>query len=112
MQCRSLIVPLVLLAATVSFCCAPPAPFGSQQVTPASAKPKLPTIVTVTGRNESLTISAAPGKPRYSVSDKAGHTMLTDATGPELAKQHPHLHRLLDANAAADRQAIADIDRE
>jgi hypothetical protein len=107
MQRRWSILTLVLLVATVSFCCAPPAPFGTHQQGEATAKPELPTIVTLKGRRESLTVSAAPGKPRYSVTDKSGRTLLTNAAGPELAKHNPHLHRLLDADAA-----IADIDRE
>src|SRR3954464_14294048 len=105
---RPTLILLVLLTAVASISCTP-APFSKQQ--PVATKPKLPTIVTVTGRHESLTISAAPGAPRYSVADKTGCVLLSDATAPELARQQPHLHRLLDANASADSQLIADLDR-
>src|SRR3954464_8836346 len=100
--------PILLVLLLAGIACTP-APFSKQQS--VAAKPKLPTIVTVTGRHESLTVSAAPGAPRYSVADKTGRVLLSNATAPEFARQQPHLHRLLDANASADSQLIADLDR-
>ena len=105
----TLILLMLLLTAAATISCTP-APFSKQA--PIAAKPKLPTIVTVTGRHQSLTISASPGAPLYSVADKSGRVLLTNASEAELAKQQPHLHRLLDANASADQQFIADVDRE
>ena len=66
---------------------------------------KYPVIVHIVSRDHTVTISAGPRGPVYSMTGTDGSVMVADASGPEFAKLQPELYRHLRNSMAVQADA-------
>ena len=97
-------IALLSLGILVAGCARPPAPVAPH----AQMKQKeLPVICRLVGREQTLTISAAPQGSVYSVQDTAGNMLLSYANRDELRVQFPVLSHQLDSAIVASGEVSA-----
>jgi hypothetical protein len=84
-----LAIPLILGACSdIEQRHVPPEPPGTLTAVPAD----LPTIVTVAGRQQTITIQSSPRGPVYTVARADGTTVVRQATLPDLQAARPDLY--------------------
>jgi len=66
---------------------------------------KYPVIVHIVSRDQTVTVSAGPKGPVYSMTGADGRVMVADASGPEFAKLQPEIYRHLRQSLAVQADA-------
>jgi hypothetical protein len=66
---------------------------------------KYPVIVHIVSRDHTVTISAGPKGPVYSMTGSDGSVMIADASGPEFAKLQPEIYQHLRNSMAVQADA-------
>ena len=79
---------------------APPVPQA-----PTTKISNYPVIVHVVSRDHTMTVSAGPKGPVYSLSDQKGKVMIADATGEEFEKLQPELYHHIRGTIAVHADA-------
>src|SRR5438067_2419029 len=95
----------IAIASTLLIGCAakPPAPAPAQ----ATAKRSDPVIVKLVSRRQTVTVTAGPSGPLYSVTDANGQERLAPTPLNEIAAKDPQLYREINAALASS----ADVAR-
>jgi len=73
------------------------------------ADPRYPAIVHVVSRGHVVTVRSGPDGLLYSMKDATGQTVLADATGPELKRQHPELYQAIRHYIAVEADAAPAV---
>lgn len=97
----------VAAAMSLAACATRPAVTPVAQATPAVQT--YPVITRIVGRHQTVTISAGPTSPLYSVQSPDGRMLVAYATLDQLRRQYPEHFKMIEPLVAADTSIICSI---
>jgi hypothetical protein len=102
MRFHKLIAPFATISMALSLGCAS----RPQAVAPQATNP---VIVKLVGRHETITITAGPSAPLYTIVTSQGQTLVANITLSDLRKLHPDLYEFYAPNISAVGSADASV---